>query len=303
MRNRSADAAAIALMRRQHDVARVSQLLELGLSRDQVALRVQRGVFDRIARGVVGLAGRRNTLHTRAMRGVMIAGDSAVACRWTAAALHQLKAPTPSTVHVLIQTPRRVRSIDDVVIHRTRTLPPDHVVRVASIPTTSIPRTITDCATELDAWAALAMLDSSNPTPGLWRAIHATADEMSNGRAGVRAIALATHPDGAQRLRSVLERKAAAALRARGISHGEWNVTLSDARGVVREVDLYFRSAGVVVEVDGLRFHAPPGQARRDRATDRRLQQLGLRVLRFVWLDVVSDPSGFAGEIADALGI
>ncbi|HEX6255128.1 MAG TPA: DUF559 domain-containing protein [Euzebyales bacterium] len=144
------------------------------------------------------------------------------------------------------------------------------------------------------------MLDSCSASPSLWRSIHLTADAMSNGRAGVRAIATATHPDGAQRLRSVLERRAAAALRAHGLPPGEWNVALHDAQGLIREVDLLYRDVGLVVEFDGLRFHTRHDRARLDRSTDRRLQLLGIRVLRFVWQDVVHDPSGMATEVARA---
>jgi hypothetical protein len=290
-------------MGRQHGFARVSQLLEVGLSRDQIARRIGRGAFERVERGVVRLTGTAGGSHAKAMRAVVIAGERAVACRWTAAELHGLDAPRHREAHVLTETSRRQPPTEDVVFHRTRYLPAHHIVRVASIPVTSVPRTLTDCSTELDAWTALAMLDSCSASPSLWQAIHATANALSNGRPGVRAIATATHPDGAQRLRSGLERRAAAALRAHGLPPGEWNVTVHDAKGPIREVDLFYRESNLVVEFDGLRYHTRRDRARWDRTTDRRLQLIGIRVLRFVWRDVVHNPAGMATDVARAYAV
>ena len=84
----------------------------------------------------------------------------------------------------------------------------------------------------------------------------------------------------------MLERRARQALRAYGVPNGEWNVKLADARGPIREVDLLYRSHRLAIEYDSLRIHREPDAMRRDRATDRRLQIIGYRVLRFSWQDV-----------------
>lgn len=301
MRAFSADAEAISLMQRQHGCALVSQLNEVGLSRGQIALRVRHGLFERLARGVVGLKDREVTPHGRAMRAVLIARPNAVACRWTAAELLGLDAPRSMVAHVVVEGCRRQNPTDDVHVHRTRQLPPHHVIASRSVPTTSLPRTIVDCSTELDAWSALRLLDSCSASPSMWRAIHSTADALSNGRAGVRAIAEATHPDGADRLRSVLERFAAEALRVAGMPPGEWNVAISDRRGWVREVDLCFRQQCLIVEFDGLRHHEQRATAQRDRATDRRLQLAGWTIMRFTWRDVTERPTAMVAEIREAL--
>ncbi len=303
MRDFSADAAAIRLMRQQHDCALVSELHEVGLSRGQIALRIQQGLFQRLARGVIGLRDREDTPHGRAMRAVLIARPGAVACRWTAAEILCLDAPRSPVAQVLVEGCRRRNPTDDVHIHRTRHLPPQHVVTSRSVPMTSVARTIVDCAAELDGWSALRLLDSCNASPSVWRAIRSTADALSNGRAGVRAIAEATHPEGAGRLRSVLERHAADALRTSGVPLGDWNVVISDGRGRIREVDLCFREHRVVVEFDGLRYHELQARSERDRATDRRLQLAGWTVLRFTWRDVTTRADVMTRDIAKALGV
>lgn len=301
MKNASADAAAIKLLRQQQGYARVHQLYALGLSKDQVADRVRRGVFAREYYGVVGLAGTDSSLASKAMRAVMIAGEGAVASLWTAAALHRLEAPHDNQTHVVVLGSPRPDPVADVHVHRTRYLPPDHLVKVNRVPTTSIDRTIVDCSELLDHWAALAVLDSCSPSASTWRRINATAETMSNGRAGVRAIAAVTAPGGAERMRSALERLARDALRLHDVPDGEWNVPLADHRGLIREVDLYFRAAKLIVEFDGLRFHRGPGAQQRDRANDRRLQLAGSRVLRYTWKDVVYRADATVKQVAVAL--
>ena len=63
--------------------------------------------------------------------------------------------------------------------------------------------------------------------------------------------------------------------------------------------DFYSRQAALVVEVDGS-LHGEPEAAAYDAARDRFMEHLGLRVLRFTASEVVSNPDGVAGTVADA---
>lgn len=297
----SRDAAALRLLRSQHGYCHVTQLYGVGMSPNQIADRVRKGIYARCGHGIIGLVPPSTTGAARAMLGVLVGGDGAVACRWTAAELHAMKAQRSSQVHV-VRLGDRTRCNDARVrLHRTRYLPPSHVTTVDSVPVTTLERTLVDCATEVDRWGALRMLDSISASPALWSTIHTTAEQLSNGRAGVRAIADVTAPDGAGRFRSVLERRAADALEAWGVQGGEWNVVIEDARGRVREVDLCFRAARLIVEFDGLRYHNRMDARQRDRATDRRLTLAGWRVIRFTWQDVVHRPRAMAREVSRAL--
>jgi hypothetical protein len=302
MQTPNPDAAAIELFRRQHGYALVSDLYKLGLTKDQIAYRVAKGIYTRVAYGVVALGTPTPTPCARAMRGVLIAGRSAVASLWTAAELHGLDAPRDTQVHVVVRSSRRIhQQARDIYVHRTRFLPAPHVVSIHSVPATSLPRTIVDCAQHLDHWSALRVLDSASASAAVWRSIHLTCEELSNGRAGVRAIAAATAPDGVARLRSRFERTAQDLLQTYNLPAGEWNVTISDSHGRIREVDLCYPDARLIVEFDGLRFHTRRDAARRDRATDRRLQLAGWTVLRFTWEEIVFRPEAVAKELAQAL--
>lgn len=297
----SVDAAALRLLRTQHGYGTVRQLYDLGMSKNQIAVRVRKGIFVRRGRGILGIAPPSGTTAADAMLGVLVGGDGAVACRWTAAQLHGIDVPEPERIHVLKLGDPRKSSDARIRLHRTRFLPTSHVTTVHSVPVTTVARTLVDCSTEVDHWRALRMLDSVSATASTWSAIHATAVRLSNGRAGVRAIAEVTAPDGASRMRSVLERRAADALEAHAVPAGEWNVVVSDARGRIREVDLRFPDARLIVELDGLRYHSRVDARRRDRATDRRLTLAGWRVMRFTWQDVVHHAEAMARDVLTAL--
>lgn len=75
-------------------------------------------------------------------------------------------------------------------------------------------------------------------------------------------------------------------------------VIASGHRHVLR-VDFCFVEHGLVVEVDGERWHADRDK---DRRTDNALMVLGWRVLRYSWLEVVHDPAPMLEEIKAALG-
>jgi hypothetical protein len=300
MRTPNPDAAAIGLFNRQHGFARVSQLYELGLTKDQIAHRIRKGIYTRVAYGVVALGSPKLTPLARAMRGVLIAGRGAAAALWTAAELHGLETPRDPQIHAVVAADRRRQPTSELYIHRTRFLPERHVVDMDSVPTTSLPRTLVDCAQHLDHWSAIRALDSCNASAAMWRDIHLTCEELSNGRAGVRAIANATSPDGGDRLRSAFERVARELVQRYGLPDGEWNRTIRDEHGRIREVDLCYPDARLAVEFDGLKFHMRRSVARKDRATDRRLQLAGWTVLRFTWEDIVFRPQTVAREIRQA---
>jgi predicted transcriptional regulator of viral defense system len=299
----SADAAAIDLFHRQHGYARVGDLRELGLTKNRIANRVQKRIYRRVAHGVLALGKPSQNIWARAMSGVLIAGSNAVAALWTAAELHNLNAPRDRQIHVVVNASRQREPSPELYVHRTRYLPSEHVTVLNNVPTTSLARTIVDCAGYLDSWRALRVLDSCSPSTRTWQEIHRTAERLSNGRAGVRTIASATAPDGAQRMRSMLERHARDALRACGIPDGVWNYTITDEHGPIREVDLCYVDAKLVVELDGLAIHRSSATAQRDRATDRRLTLAGWHVLRFTWEDVMDRRDSFVAQIRDGLNV
>jgi predicted transcriptional regulator of viral defense system len=297
----SAEAAALAWFRRHHGYALVGDLHKLGMTKHRVATMVKKGICTRVDRGLVALGTPRLDIWANAMRSVMIAGPHAAAALWTAAQLHDLDAPRDTTIHVVVPGSNKRQPTAQLHVHRTRYLPPEHVTTLKNVPVTSLARTIVDCAQHLAVSPALRVLDSCSASVRTWQEIHRAAERLSNGRAGVRAIADATAPDGAERMRSTLERQARDALQTYGVAIGQWNRTIHDEYGRIREVDLCYAEARLIIELDGLVHHRGPSAAQRDRETDRRLLLAGWRVLRFTWRDVMERPHYFVGQIQDGL--
>jgi hypothetical protein len=68
-----------------------------------------------------------------------------------------------------------------------------------------------------------------------------------------------------------------------------FNVDASDGRGRIGGVDAFHEEYGIVVELDGKRFHGPE-RFQKDRTRDHRLVALGYVVLRFTWDDIERRP-------------
>lgn len=69
-------------------------------------------------------------------------------------------------------------------------------------------------------------------------------------------------------------------------------------KDVDHRAEKHFVQSAVLVECDGHDFHErTKEQAKRDRAKDRRLQELGFKILRFTGSEIHADPFGCAMQI------
>jgi very-short-patch-repair endonuclease len=76
---------------------------------------------------------------------------------------------------------------------------------------------------------------------------------------------------------------------------------LTKGRVAGHEVDLLWRSAGLVVEVDGYAWHRGRRAFERDRLRDAELQAAGLRVLRVTWRRIRDQPEALLVTLTRAL--
>ena len=67
------------------------------------------------------------------------------------------------------------------------------------------------------------------------------------------------------------------------------------------EVDLVWREARLIAEIDGYAFHSSRRSFERDRRKDRDLQALGYTVLRFTWRELTAEPEAVVAAITRAL--
>jgi very-short-patch-repair endonuclease len=68
-----------------------------------------------------------------------------------------------------------------------------------------------------------------------------------------------------------------------------------------REVDVFWRSESLIVEVDGYEYHSNRQVFESDRARDAALVAGGYRVIRVTWRQLVDRPYEVVARIAQAL--
>ncbi len=96
--------------------------------------------------------------------------------------------------------------------------------------------------------------------------------------------------------RSEAERRLRRLILDGGLPPPETNVRLLGF-----EVDLVWRGAKLVVEVDGHAFHAHRAAFERDRKRDQALVAAGFRVIRVTWRQLEREPLAVLARIAQAL--
>jgi very-short-patch-repair endonuclease/uncharacterized protein (UPF0548 family) len=235
--------------------------------------------------------------HTRAV--LMSIGPRAFAEERTAAALHGWGMLVEPSRTVEVGVPHswgssraagaRVRQRRSVAVERRIVLTGTAPVRI----TTPV-QTVLDCAVALPLVQAVVVCDSA------LRAGDVTLEALERavgriGRAeaarGRRVLALCDPEAG-----SVLESVLRAHMALAGIE-GWASQTVLHRDPEVR-VDFCFPEVGLVVEVDGTKWHQDPV---RDQTRDNGLAALGWRVLRFRWAAVVHDTQRVLDEISVAV--
>jgi very-short-patch-repair endonuclease len=97
--------------------------------------------------------------------------------------------------------------------------------------------------------------------------------------------------------RSEAEERLLALIRSAELPEPELNVRIGR-----HEVDFLWRDRGLVVEVDGFRYHSSRDAFERDRLRDAELGAQGFTVMRITWRQIVGSPEAVVARIAMALG-
>jgi very-short-patch-repair endonuclease len=291
------DRIVAELARRQHGVVSRAQLIEGGLGRHAVQVRLGAGRLHVLHRGVYAVGHEAITRRGRFMAAVLAGGPGAVLSHHAAAALWELRDPRTGPIDVTV--PRQRRGGHGLRFHHTR-VPPDERTALHGTPVTSMPRTILDLAAVLDA----------RP---LERAINEADYLRLTDRLSLHDL-LARYPRraGTPRLREALARRARGSTRTR--SHmEELFLQLLDRHGLPRprvnafvpgigEIDCSWPDARLAVELDGRRAHATPAAFEHDRERDRRLQTAGWRAVRVTWRQLTEDERRLAEDLERLLG-
>ena len=269
------------IARDQRGVVSARQLDRCGIGRRAIDHRLARGRLHRVFRGVY-LVGHpvapEWAVETAAL---LIAPKGSVVSHHTAAAVWDL-APRSRVVHITV-TAGRPDPRPGLAIHTSRTLEEDCTTSLG-LHTTSPARTLVDLA---GALGRDGLADAYERAQILRLADHdsvAAAIARAGGRRGARTLraVIAEQPT---TTRSRAERRLLRALAAAGLPRPETNVTIHG-----HEVDLLWRRAGLVVEMDGFATHRTRAAFERDRWRDAELQAAGLRVVRTTWRQLAERP-------------
>ncbi len=195
------------------------------------------------------------------------------------------------------------RSVEGLVIHRTRRLDPDEVTTRNGIPVTTVARTfvdLTDCVNEDRLLRAmreaefknLLDLDSLN-----------AAVERAHGRRRLTPLkrAIALHRPG-QIVRGELEHRFAELRRGSGLREPQTNFPIT-ARGRTYILDCYWPEHRLAVELDGRDAHAREMAFESDRRRDAALNAIGVRLLRFTWQRVNYDGPELLADLTAAMNL
>lgn len=233
------------------------------------------------------------------VRAVLLSQPGAVAVGRTAAGLRGwgLLVEPARTIEVAVLHARSSLVLPGVRVHRRRRLSGEQVqVLGGTRPLLIEPavETLTGMAASRPLSEVVVAWDSALRCGAVdGDALEAAVDRL-HGRAALRAARALKLCDG--RSGSVLESVHRVQLVLGGLTGFTPQLLVRDVPAL--RVDFAWPAAGLVVEVDGARWHTDPAA---DRARDNALARLGWRVLRYTWTEVVHEPSRVLAEIGAAL--
>lgn len=289
-----------ALATAQNAVFSLAQLRELGLSDSAVRKRTAACRLFRIHVGVYSLVPPELlTREGRWTAAVLACGPEAALSHRSAAALHGLRPAGRAAIDVSI--PRRSgRRHDGIDIHRATTLTPADVITIATVPVTTVARTIADLlavAPERTAQRALEQAVVMQILDG-----RALDDQTARHPHGARLRRLLQRGPINRPTESVMEERLLSECRRAGVPEPERQIyiDLGDAEPMIR-ADFVWREQRLIVETDGAAAHGTKRAFEDDRRRDQRLARAGWRVIRVTWRQLVAEPDRVIRLIVEML--
>jgi hypothetical protein len=232
------------------------------------------------------------------MAAVVACGQGAVLSHLDAAVLWGFWNRLGALIHVTV---RWRRSVNGLILHRTRRLDPDEVTVRNGIPVTTVERTFVDLTACLNDDRLLRAMREAEFQHLLDFDALKAAVERGHGRRTLKGLkhAIEQHRPG-QIVRGELEHRFAALRRAPGLREPETNVPIT-ARGRTYIVDCYWPEHRLAVELDGRDGHARELAFESDRRRDAALNAIGIRLFRFTWQRVNYDGAEVLADLTAAM--
>jgi predicted transcriptional regulator of viral defense system len=248
-------------------------------------VRLRKGVY--VSADVVLAADERQRHLLDCVAVLLCLGPGPVLSHASAARLHDLVIPRKEPRDVRVTAVDQWRRGRGYRVARAA-LPDDDVVPWVGFGTTSVPRTLVDCAREWSLTAGVVAMDDAMHRLGVDRADIHCAVLAGSHRVGIGGAARALDlSDG--RAESPLETRGRLAMLAAGLPRPELQVEIHDDAGLVGRVDAWYEEAAVAVEFDGRVKYLDPRDGRsagevvwEEKRREDRMRDTGVRVVRVV---------------------
>jgi len=274
------------------------QLLEVGLTDAMIRTRLVNGVLIAVSAGVYAVGHMAPSRFADELTALLAAPAGTLLSHLTAARLWRFHEPPdpPSQVDILVDD-RGGRRRGGV--HKHRTNQPHRMTQafVHDLPVTTPEQTLLDIAPlitrrqlerALDEALALGLTSRHKVSEA------ARCDVQRPGSADLRALAAARGP--LTLTRSQAEERFLALIRKAELPPPEINARLHGFT-----VDFFWREAGVVVEIDGYRWHSSRSAFERDRRKDAVMRDAGLSLTRLTWEAMDRRPLELVARLAGDL--
>jgi very-short-patch-repair endonuclease len=288
--------AAIAGLQRGRIARR--QLLAAGVDRGAIGRLIANGHLHRRHPAVYAVGHAAPVPLGDETAALLACGPGAVLSHTSAAILWGLISEDrgDGLIHVTVHG-RHGAGPHGVVVHRTSRLDRSATRIHRGLPVTSPARTLLDIAeilpqAELDWAVDEAITQTLVSHQELQRLVRSARGRRGAARLG-RAVARHTGPSVSK---SRAERRLREIVRAAALPE-----PLTNARVHGCAVDAYWPEHGLVVEVDGYKFHRTRPKLERDSAKGAKLVAMGLAVMRFTWPQMQDTPLVVAARLAQAL--
>jgi very-short-patch-repair endonuclease len=268
------------------------QLVERGLTRNEIEWRLATGHLHSVHRGVYAVGHATPSGVATVWSAVLALGPEARAFARSAGGVWGVRPDNRAVVDGA--GPRRARSRPGIRVHEVHIDEQDRD-HCDSLPVTSLARTFLDLAVNLPTHHMTRALERADKLDLLDASAIDDVCARSNGHRGTRRLreALSAYDPRHPQTRSDLERDALPLLDALDLPRPRINATLGPY-----SFDLYWPIERVVVELDGWEHHRSRRAFEDDRARDRWLALHDIERLRITWRQL---HSGAAVDIAVVL--
>jgi predicted transcriptional regulator of viral defense system len=291
MREKSGSHRRIAqLAERQHGVVSARQMVELGLSKDQIFWEASIGRLHRVHQGAYAVGHRAVSRHGECLAAVLSCGDRALLSHRSAAWLWGLTTYWQPVVEVTAASPLETRV--EIHVHSAQALTGDDRQVCEGIPVTAVPRTLLDFAAVNPSFLGSA-LDRAKRRDLL---DFVAIDHLFQRSRGFRGVARLRDALEIYRVpaftRSHLERRFLSLVRKAGLPQPSMNFFVAGC-----ELDAYWPAERFAVELDTYDYHGDPRAFEADRLRQEDLKLAEIEMVRITGARMDREPEAVTARL------